>query len=498
MAKKELLRVVSPPLSGPDSFSPTILYQPVLMASAGAYYSKIKVDIIVELLCQMQERIRKGINFLPIRETDEQKKIRAASLFSDEEYAAAMEGREVEGSTFEIRLADLGYAPKRYTEIEKIAKELINSKVVIEENGEIKLINLFQQIVIPTVSKRKAGYIRFSPTPIAMNRVFSLLQGYSQVIKEAIQSLPHNADRLYMAIVSHAGNPVWNVKYKDLRNLLRLDHPKLDEEGNETDVIISEYTNWYDFRKNVLDKTVNSINALADADKIDIRVSIDEDSLKLYRYEDRDNKIISFRIRKTDLGKKIMENAQLNKERYDLKMQLTDPLFGLTAKQADYFVGDLKSEQLKLVQRKVNELLDYLMKPDSTVNNNAGYTYSVLNKFISEMPDIPERTKSLNEIFWADVKLLAKDKLFRGDQYLTNQYLGEIYIAEIKKEILAIAGTREKLGRLLDSQYGNGFLDVIGEVAKKYYYEHTWTGRWKYVTDSEVREHYRNKKSSAK
>ena len=356
-----------------------LLYQPWKLIKSGydatAFQQNVIISVLRKLknsLADMREDYVSGARQLSLFETND------AALFRDEDDAM----------TFNIHMKELGVEPQNYQRAFNAVCNIGDIDVWIPvpnpdgETEELERAKLFSIIVkkedvILDENNQVIGYKYEKHNPqvklkLRRNVAETLFQGQIHTFLEATamnisEKFPK---RLYMYFANYKNIGHLEINYWKFRQ-------QIGFEDKDPDKI--QYPKFYDFRKRVLDPSVEKLREMADMGQAEYWFEYEPVYKGSGRAKAPDQ--LHFTIHLSQIGEDYEKQKGSFLERQEIERRLSD-VFDQTTAQIRKLVTGLKPEDYPYFKDKLNELERYFASNRGKIKDKRSYANKVLTDFI--------------------------------------------------------------------------------------------------------------------
>ena len=358
-----------------------LLYQPWKLIKSGydatAFQQNVIISVLRKLknsLADMREDYVSGARQLSLFETND------ASLFRDED----------DSMTFNIHMKELGVEPQNYQRAFNAVCNISDIDVWIPvpnpdgEPEELERAKLFSIIVkkedvILDENNQVIGYKYEKHNPqvklkLRRNVAETLFQGQIHTFLEATamnisEKFPK---RLYMYFANFKNIGHLEINYWKFRQQIGFE---------DTDPEKIQYPKFYDFRKRVLDPSVEKLREMADMGQAEYWFEYEPVYKGSGRAKAPDQ--LNFTIHLSQIGEDFEKKKGEFLERQEIEKCLSEK-FDQTTAQIRKLINNMKPDDYPYFKDKLKELERYFANNHSKIRDRRSYANRVLTDFLAE------------------------------------------------------------------------------------------------------------------
>jgi len=358
----------------------SILYQPWKLIKSGYDASAFQQNVIISVL-------RKLKTSLSVMRDDYVNGARQLSLF-DTDAASQFLGDEEDAMTFNIHMKELGVEPQNYQRAFNAVCNIGDIDVWIPvpnpdgETEELERAKLFSIIVrkedvILDENNQVIGYKYEKHNPnvklkLRRSVAETLFQGQIHTFLEATamnisEKFPK---RLYMYFANYKNIGHLEIGYWKFRQQIGFEDKDLDK---------IQYPKFYDFRKRVLDPSVQKLREMAEMGQAEYWFEYEPIYKGAGRAKAPD--MLHFTIHLSEIGEDYEKKKGSFLERQEIENKLTT-VFDQTAAQTRKLVTGLKAEDYPYFMAKLKELEQYFASHRGQIKDRRSYANRVLTDYL--------------------------------------------------------------------------------------------------------------------
>lgn len=336
----------------------------------------------------------------------------------------------------DIKLSALGVTPSHYGEVAEAVLKLQDIKFARETKIDGKdyweSVVLFPNISIPANAckgydhidkegklvsgKRYQGFIRFKFNLDDANALFSLNR-YTQFLKTVTgRCRSQFTSRMYLYISSNKKFGKWNITYKELRRLFGATKFAKREAGRFVDKDIQQrfvdgnidieeeekggawvrvkYPGYGQFKQKVLKVAETELKKMADDGVVDCYFTYDEILPKGIKRGTPEAFV--FHIHVTPMNNQIVEEVEQLEVFSKIERNLMH-LLDMKQSDARKIMERVDEGNQKAVEKKIEELYNFLSRSQKEINNKGLYCYRSLERFLDDMIPFAEEVAAADD-----------------------------------------------------------------------------------------------------
>lgn len=374
------------------------LIQPLELTMMKGELSPLEVNIIVEVIDHLQERL--------VRQRDEIMSGKQLSLFDFNE------------EVIQIPLDKFGVLPCDYGRLDEAAKRLSNFKVFHRFKDELGNWVDGYSTVFPDagISKtslkadgtaykykhgtRTVGYMRISVNKTVAPRFLNINKEYTRFLKNATRGRRcMYTPRMVMFISNYRERGYWNIEYDEFRRLIGLLYQEemtiVDAETGKTKKQMVEcekkgYTKFSDVKRRIIEPAREELKEMCEKRIMDCYFEYEP------IYPGGKNRgvpdSIIFHIHKGPLG---LEDDAAKRERAKSKElgKYLSTTFGMASHSVRTLVAQITDANRDAFMQKAQEIAAYIQK-QGNISSPSGYAYTALVEYLNEVAAIRDKSQT--------------------------------------------------------------------------------------------------------
>ena len=356
------------------------LKQPYNLTFLRGELSMSQLNILVELVNQLQERIEESLSM-------------GNTLFSNEDYDPY--------SRVEVRvpLKLITNHSTKYSDVEDVAKMLFNGfnveRLTKNKDGKdsIDYVHVFHSLQIPRrngdTGYRKS-YLEFKIDKDMIDSVFSLNRYHQYIKRIAKNRRSAFTSRIYMFITAFRKFGVWKPTYDELHKLLGF---TMYEKG---EWVVKKYPIYRHFKRKVLKVAHDELKELADSGQVDCYFEFEEEYPEGGKKSTDNPYKIIFNIYTTDFGKDVETKTSFNKKWIDIEGMMRND-FDLKTSQILQLKKLVDADNADYLLSKMEELKLWMKDHKKEVVDAQKYVVKSLRNVLMDLIPVAEEVKENGE-----------------------------------------------------------------------------------------------------
>lgn len=359
-----------------------LLYQPLSLAASGYNATAFQQNIVIGVLRKLKHALMKA------KDGQFQTPPVQLSLFDSED--ASVYVKNSDEMRIAIHMRELGVEPNNYhrafDEVEKLGKimawvpekqpdgsthlrmetvfglELDSKDVITDEKGKVTGFKKTRTPVVYINLKKSVSDFIFNP----QSRIYDFIDDTAMMIKDKYPK------RLYMYLSnSKYMSDGLTIGYWKFRQHIGFD------DSNPEKIM---YPQFYDFKKKVLDASVEVLKMLAEKDLSDFWFEWEPIYKGSKRAKAPDELHFTFHL--SGVGRSIKEDKGATPKARELEERLRED-FDQTAAQIKTIILSLEPSEYDAINRKLDELKEHLDTTRTRIKDRRAYVNKILTDFIN-------------------------------------------------------------------------------------------------------------------